>query len=335
MKVGCNLPTEQSWRVILQAAVVAGLELHDETTSVALLRQMKTMLRKKPVVVPRHLVRFPPKPHDLEWFSTAYTAEDPPHQLDESEVLKQDVTLRVSGKNVDKSRASGSLGSKALTVHNTGAAPSRPSEGPSQEMWAHMGAMMMQMMMHGGSANPNSANIQLTKKHKRLEDGAAEQQGGTDQPLALTDKTLAAGNVPPEPSKGPDDSAAEKAPAHEAQPQGNAVLLSLPENQPSMKKPAAATAGKPKAKAKSSSKGSGKAKLKAKAKTKSIAKAGGSGSGKAGRKGLKPKSITRCKNGWRIDERVRESGQKDKHYISPDGKMFRTLTSATEAGFVG
>ena len=99
-------------------------------------------------------------------------------------------------------------------------------------MWARMGAMMMQMMMHGGSANPNKANIQLTKKQKMLEDGP---QSGGGQPAALKDAPPADQNVPPGPSKGPEDSTAEQAPAHEAQPQADAVLLSLPENQPSMK----------------------------------------------------------------------------------------------------
>ena len=303
---------------------------------------MKQMLRKKPAVVPRHLVRFPPKPQDLEWFSTAYTAEDPPHELDATEALKQGVTLRISGRNVDKSRVGGSINPKALTFHGPDAAPSPPHGDQSQEMWARMGAMMMQMMMHGGSANPNKANIQLTKKQKMLEDGP---QSGGGQPAALKDAPPADQNVPPGPSKGPEDSTAEQAPAHEAQPQADAVLLSLPENQPSMKKPAAAIAGKPKVKAKSSSKCSGKAKPKAKAKAKatikSIAKGGGAGHGKAtgkgnsGGKGLKPKTIIQCKKGWRIDERVRDSGQKDRHYISPEGTMFRTLTSATEGGFEG
>ena len=49
----------------------------------------------------------------------------------------------------------------------------------------------------------------------------------------------------------------------------------------------------------------------------------------------KPSKVTQGKNGWRIEEQIRESGQTDKYYISPRGVSFRLRHEAEAEGFRG
>ena len=49
----------------------------------------------------------------------------------------------------------------------------------------------------------------------------------------------------------------------------------------------------------------------------------------------KDTTTIKCGKGWLVEVRARESGQKDKHYQSPDGKWYRILGHATKAGFPG
>ena len=88
-----------------------------------------------------------------------------------------------------------------------------------------------------------------------------------------------------------------------------------------MKKPAA-KAAVPKSVAKSAPK------VKASAK-KTAAKAA------AKTRTAKDTTTIKCGKGWLVEVRARDSGQKDKHYQSPDGKWYRILGHATKAGFPG
>ena len=88
-----------------------------------------------------------------------------------------------------------------------------------------------------------------------------------------------------------------------------------------MKKPAA-KAAVPKSVAKSAPK------VKASAK-KTVGKAA------AKSKTAKDTTTIKCGKGWIVEIRHRESGQKDKHYRSPDGTWYRIFKDAAKAGFPG
>ena len=85
---------------------------------------------------------------------------------------------------------------------------------------------------------------------------------------------------------------------------------------------------KAKAKAKAKAKGQGKANASSKSSPKS-----GSVLPMAKSHVKKPATRVQGKNGWVIETRVRPDGQKDKHYLSPDGKSFRTQGEAKAAGW--
>ena len=73
-------------------------------------------------------------------------------------------------------------------------------------------------------------------------------------------------------------------------------------------------------------------KVVAKAGRKNVAPKKGIGKGK---QGTKPKTVVKCKNGWVMEIREGESRQKDKHYKSPDGTMYRIYGDAVKHGFKG
>ena len=105
-----------------------------------------------------------------------------------------------------------------------------------------------------------------------------------------------------------------------------AVLLTAPEDDktPALKRPAASSESvKPHAPIKK--KPAAAQKVVAKAGSKSVAP----------KKGAKPKTIVNCKKGWVMEIRQRDSGQKDKHYKSPDGTMYRIRSDAVKNGFPG
>ena len=68
VKIGLHLPHESSWRVVLQAAQVAGLDVGDARAQLNVVKELKRLVHKKPVLVQTHLVTFPPKPSELPWF---------------------------------------------------------------------------------------------------------------------------------------------------------------------------------------------------------------------------------------------------------------------------
>ena len=87
-------------------------------------------------------------------------------------------------------------------------------------------------------------------------------------------------------------------------------------------------------KAKASSKAKAKAGAKASNKAKAGAKAGSKA--KAGAKsGLKPVvDRVKHKGGWTVEVRQRPTGQRDKSYVGPDGRVYRMQHEAESAGFV-
>ena len=85
-------------------------------------------------------------------------------------------------------------------------------------------------------------------------------------------------------------------------------------------------AGKSSAKAKAAPKGKAKAAAKTKAQAEPKAKGQASGGGKQWLKRA-------ARNGWEIQDRIRPTGQRDRHFVHPDHGSFRTRHEAEEHGF--
>ena len=58
-RIGLHLPTEQTWRPIMQAAQTAGMEVGNEKNQVDFIRDLKACLHKKKDRVESHLIEFP------------------------------------------------------------------------------------------------------------------------------------------------------------------------------------------------------------------------------------------------------------------------------------
>ena len=338
MKVGLHLPHESTWRVVLQAAQVAGLQVGDVKSQVSIVKELKRLVHRKQVIVQTHLTTFPVKPTELEWFDRAYQ-DSPPKPLDEQACMMMSVTLRTSKAEVKDQNP------KALSLH-------AHSDTPQQSMDANMNMMMKMWQMFNAFASVKSdatgaagafadINLRPTKRQKALGDAPAPAAQ-----LALTDGDATARgsstdvkdpSAPEEtqPSSSPapahtqppiDPPAPSPPPASMVEPQPHAVWLDLPDpSSPVMKKPAAAkeAAAKPKPKAAPKGKPSPKANSK------------GSKGSKGKSKGQKEKTIIKCSHGWTLEIRHRESGQKHKHYKAPDGSMFRILADSQAYGFPG
>jgi hypothetical protein len=331
-RVGLHLPTEQSWRPIMQAAQVAGMDVGNEKNQVDLIKDLKAALHKKKDLVETHLVEFPSRPQELAWFAAAYDEADGPRALDEREVISKDMTLRGSKK---AARAPSSSNPKSQTLQLV------PNEDAEIQHLRRMGMAMqwafgMMQSEHPdalGSA-PGFRSMGPAKRQKALTMGDAPSAAGPPVPavqtLALKDveanAAAAKDDAAPSAAGGAEPAVTKQVEAQDALLETPAVLLTGPEHDEThaLKRPAASCeAVKPHAPIKK--KPAAAQKVVAKAGSKSVAP----------KKGAKPKTIVNCKKGWVMEIRERESGQKDKHYKSPDGTMYRILSDAVKNGFPG
>lgn len=339
VKIGLHLPHESSWRVVLQAAQVAGLDVGDAKSQVNVLKDLKRLVHKKPAIIQTHLVTFPPKPSDLEWYGSAY-ADSPPKALDEQECMMQNMTLRKSKAEVKSDNP------KAHTLHV-------PPAGHIAQQNVDMNMMMMgmwSMFNQFAGRNPDASGsaeafagmgLRPGKRQKALCDVPTAAAADAPAPLALQDGNVIEQNESPSPPaasvKPPAVAPSVKPPEPEpspsagsmAKPAEHAVLLELPgvgdgrgdADAKMMKRPASKHTVSA-SKAKAASKATPKAKPSAK-----------QAAGKAAIK--KDKTIVKCSKGWTLEIRHRASGQNDKHYEAPDGSKFRILSQAQAYGFPG
>ena len=312
-RVGLHLPVEQSWRQVMQAAQAAGMDVGNEKNQLDLIKDLKVNLHKKKDLVEVHLVEFPSRPQELAWFAEAYDEADGPQALDEREVMAKDMTLWGSKKAAKSAASNPKTQTLQLVTDEDAEMQSLRRMGMAMQ-WAFM-AMQSENPDALGSA-PGFRNTGPAKRQKALTMGDAASTAAVPPavaPLALKDaepqegdaKTdaapSAAGGAVPEKTSG-----AAAVLLETPQPDDKGLMLkrpaasSEPAGAPIMKKPAAAP------------------KVFAKAGAKSCAQKEAS---KKGPHVLKPKTTVKCKKGWVMEIRERESGQKDKHYKSPDGTM--------------
>lgn len=320
-RVGLHLPFERCWRPIVKAAAACGLEVRDHMDSLHIVRDLKTRLKDKHVIVDTHLTEFPDDPRRLEWFATAYAADDQPTSVQEAEIMKQSVSLRSSSKACKDSATT-----QVSVVDKRSSMPFMPS---MEQYWSCMQMHMQQMM--GVHPFASGSAQRPAKRLRAIEDAPAVEA----QPAAPTGEGVEKEDVDEKGEEAKNDVVKEEGgePSH-------AVLLDMPRIPPVMKKPSkAVTPVTPKATAKAGAKAGAKvgAKPAAKAGAKACAKAGAKAGAKPGAKvGAKAKT-TNCKTtklpgGWTMETRIRPTGQKDKHYRSPGGQWFRIFGDAVNAG---
>lgn len=312
--IGLILPKEIVWAKVLQAARVAGMDVPDSAASVEYKRMLKSMLKKMTKGMVIKVGHFPLNPAELECYQDAYQ-DDQPVRLDEGRVIEQGViSLRTSKADAKRSKTN----PKSVPLLSLESQP-----GPSpQEMFGQLGMMMMNMFQQSCSVNPDARGSGLgmfrppgAPKAKMIEDGQAAPAEAATPPvasvLAITADKETAKVTAEEDEKHVSPNTT---PMKGAQP-ADAVLLSKPPL-PS-KKPAANVKT-----AKGKSKGHETTVKNVKA-------------AKGWSKGKKQVETIKCKKGWIMEIRTRESGQKDKHYKAPDGKMYRIQSEAVAKGFPG
>ena len=235
-RVGLNQPTESSYRPIMQAAQVVGVECGNEWQQVQIVRDLKAALAKRKALVETHIVAFPTCPTELPWFSTAYGDDDPPVTLNELTCKAQEFTLRQSSNAAKQSRPRSSAAASSKSTLNLDLAQSSQQEmDPSQMLGPFMGMMMQQMAKMFQGVDPTG----LAEGFEQVGPKKKAQKMLEDVPAAPTARVDAAPAAVQE----------EKAAAEHA-----LLLMDLPEVPPpkalTLKKPASAKALKPKAKAK-------------------------------------------------------------------------------------
>ena len=344
IRVGMHMPAELTWRPVLQAAQIAGLEVGDETNQVGLVRELKRKLKSRAPLVNRHLVNFPEQPEELPWFAEAYGAEDPPKKLDEAACLRQGMVLRESHSNVRKSE----LPTKRKLAMD-GAASSASSSAMQQvppEMVNMFGPMMFAAMAQAAQAAqaggmPDALGLATgfhgflrnAKRPKMLGDAPAPAK---EVPTHSEEPAPAPVALPVLPAQAASVTA--KPPPPLEQEEEAKLLSTLPPLPPVCKRPGMKT---PAAKPKPEAAGDSVLPSKPVAKTKPKPKAAHAPKQKAAAKTLpkaesgKKTTVVQCGKGWQVEIRERQSGQKDKHYRAPTGKMYRILGDATAAGFPG
>ena len=332
-----------------------GMDIGDEDNAYGLVRTLKTKLRgivKKGDRCEVHLTNYPESPSDLPRpiFEHAYpSGHEPP--LDQlaigapSGASPTSIPLRCSNAKLRRNSTDSKQGTGSRNPPQD-AWPNTPQDMMGMcNMWMQgMQGMMMQAMRGqnvqgqnaGGQANLANLNI---NKRKAL---------SAATPLAIT-----AGSQDPagDTSREKEEPGAEAAqeqeqPGTEAAPKGTAEAgkggLTLPVVNPVLEALQARddekAEVKQQSKAKAKPKAKGKATCKAKAKVMAKPKANVQAKPKAKSSSVflkKPASAVAARNGWLVESRVRGTGQIDKHYLSPDGKIYRTIGDARSNGFIG
>ena len=315
-RVGLHLPVEQSWRAIMQAAQAAGMDVGTEKQQVDLIKDLKASLHRKKDLVETHLVEFPSRPQELAWFGVAYDEADGPQALDEREVMAKEMTLR-SSKKAAKA-APPNPKSQTLQLGTTEDAEMQQMRRIGMAMQWAFGMMPHSEHPDATGSAPGFRTVGPAKRQKALTMG--EGAGAPSAPAAEEPAQRALKDAEEQPEAAPE--------AVPEKPEAAAVLLETPEEVSlHMKRPAASHGDAPPVMKKPSA----APKVVAKAGQKNVAPKKGCGKGK----GVNPKTVVKCKKGWVMEVRERHSGQKDKHYKSPDGTMYRIYGDAVKAGFKG
>ena len=320
------------------------MEIGDQDDSYNLVRALKTKLRtvvKKGERCEAHLTSYPESPADLPRpvFERAYPSEPP---LDQHAIPVTSGTsvcsipMRASNAKLRRNSTDSKQGTGSR-AHPQDAWPSTPQE--MMGMWMQgMQGMIQSMRGQNAGGDGNLANLQINAKRRK----ELPAPSTPSTALAITAGATAAGEQgqeQEEPDADKDDDKAASTP-HDPQLKKAKSGLSLPTLQENpvldalvsrdAEKAETTQKGKPKSKAKA------KVKAKAKAKQKPVVQAKPKAKSKGGNLFLKkPASAIAAGNGWLVETRVRGTGQTDKHYISPDGKVYRTLGDARNNGFKG
>ena len=350
LAIGLYYPAEKAVGRITATCCAAGLEAESHEIFLAHVQKFKEVLKKKRDKIANKVVEYktlPRFPRNLDNFEAAYK-DDPPvgtpiTETEVERVLNGVCALRNSHKSI---RGSPPKNEMALAL------PSSSSSSAGNPM-QHMLAFMHQCVQMQNSGNSALTNLQFNlprpkKNQKAIEDGnpgVDARQNDTTVPDAGTKAIMDASHHEAAAGKtamhAPSDQRAEQAASERPREDVLTVpMVSIAEQAKWLEKDPGSTEPKAKAKTKAKAKAEAKAKAKAEAKAKAkskpeatskpaaIAKTTASATS-AGKTVVKRPAAA----GWQIQDRIRPTGQKDRYYLRPDGKAFRMLSEAREAGY--
>lgn len=334
-------PTEKSWAVVMQAVTAAGLKTADAAAGLGVLMELKRLLKRRdgeqrrPVTVEH----YPSHPRDLpsHLYEAAYTSDDPPCSLDEVAVLQQKVWVRKSARAVRNANGPSDMVAVPKLADKTGG-----GEQMLMQQMLEFGNMIREVWLgSAGSSGSHGNTGQMFQPRAKtqqalpaapaqcaLTNGSGEANNHNNTPASSVNTAPARPAAPPPLPPAP--IAQTQAGQHIPQPADtpspeelHAMMGGKHEQQGNTQAKASPTPAL-KGVAQEKAKGVAQKHLKVKGKAKCEAKHSG---------GLKPVTATPAKNKWVVEVRHRETGQTDKHYRSPQGKCYRTLREAKDAGF--
>ena len=333
-KVGLVCPSEKAMGQVLMAARQAGLDAGEGPAEwLACLQRVKKLIKKQDGKVHGervHVIDYPLDPGQLnpQLFAAAYSDADPPEALPEHAALTAErVPLRSTHKGVRGQSTQLALRDTARLTHPKAGVAS------SSAGCAGSGFMPPEMMQQWHQWQQFQAFQQAQAGHAAP---AQPRRSGSGENLLHNLQIFGPGGTParaPSPPRAEDANTPSPPPAQHVvpAPQG-APPLQLPivpdqedNESPHPAKQAAlvnSVKGQPKPKAAPSTEATAKKKCKAKPK------------GKGGLKRLAAAEPA----GWRIEVKTRtygaSKGQTDKFWLSPEGRRYRSLREAMDAGFV-
>ena len=291
------------------------------------------------------VVDFPVDPRELPNCAAIYK-DDEPQSLDEQNILQHKAPpLRKSNRMVRPAQTQAVVPTSSSTV------PTDPT-GFMQQMMMFTQFMQHQQQQQQGQQQGGSEVLHLLKPNARRQKALmpppppgeeavvtapeianaepAEPAAPAAAPAVPATSSVAPPPVPIAPPPTPKASAA--ATLTELDPLDPEELERKTDGHKDAAKKRPATTQQVASKARANSK------AKAAAKASGKAKAGGKAGSKAkacAKSGLKPVvDRKKYKGGWTVEVRQRPTGQRDKSYIGPDGRVYRMQHEAESAGFV-
>ena len=303
------------------------------------------------------VVDFPVDPRDLPNCGVIYK-DDEPQSIDEQNILQHKAPpLRKSNRMVRPGQAGQAVVPVVPAFSST--VPTDPSGFTQfmhhQMMFTQFMQQQQQQQQQAQQQGGNNDVVHLLKPNTRKQKALPAPPTAEEQVVPALENPTAAPSAPAAPAASPTAPPPPIAPPPTPKASEAAPLLGLNPLDPEElerktdghKDPKKGTVGKRPATAQqvvSKAKASGKAKAKAKAgakasnKAKASAKAGSkakAGAKAVAKSGLKPVvDRVKYKGGWTVEVRQRPTGQKDKSYIGPDGRVYRMQHEAESAGFV-
>ena len=292
------------------------------------------------------VVDFPVDPRDLPNCGAIYK-DDEPQSIDEQNILQHKAPpLRKSNRTVRPGQAG-----QAVAPALSSMVPVDPGYSQFMHHQQMMFAHFMQQQQQQQQAQQQGGNndvVHLLKPNPRRQKALPPPPTAEEAVVPASENPTAAPSAPAAPAASPTAPPPPIAPPPTPKA-SEAALLDLSPLDPEAlerktdghrdakkgavhKRPA--TTQQVVSKAKASSKAKAKAGAKASNKAKAGAKAGSKA--KAGAKsGLKPVvDRVKHKGGWTVEVRQRPTGQRDKSYVGPDGRVYRMQHEAESAGFV-